>query len=122
MNMASDDFRIVINGQEFKVEGSVLRPVSESSFQQQVLKRLDGIESRLGNVETELTIIKHDQAALQTSVYWFLGAIAIFLAAIQLWPNKKGSDSSSRNQPIVVQMPPIYPYPYDTRKPDEKSA
>ena len=86
-----------------------------SEFKAVVLKRLD-------NIETDITIIKHGQAALQTSVYWILGTIAIFLAAIQLWPSKKDSDSSSRNQPIVVQMPPIYPYPYDPRKPDEKSA
>lgn len=127
--MNSQDIRIVINGQEFRVEGSVLRPASQSNFQQEVLKRLDGIESRLGNVESRLVVVEQEQRLLhvkvddlQTSVYWVLGAIAIFLAAIQLWPNKKDSDSSSRNQPIVVQMPPIYPYPYDPRKPDEKSA
>ncbi len=79
--VVSSDIRVVINGQEFVVSGSMLKP-APSNFQQEVLRRLDGIESRLGVIETEVTIIKHDQASLQTSVYWVLGAVGIFLAAL----------------------------------------
>ena len=89
--MVSNDFLIVINGQEFRVEGSVLRPASENSFQQEVLKRLDGIESRLGNVESRLVVVEQEQRLLhvkvddlQTSVYWSFAAIGIFLAALGL--------------------------------------
>ena len=46
-----------------------------SEFKAVVLQRLD-------NIEMEITIIKHDQATLQTSVYWVLGAVGIFLAAL----------------------------------------
>ena len=49
----------------------------QSQFQAVVLKRLDAIER-------ELIIIKHEQANLQTSVYWTLGAIGIFLAGLVL--------------------------------------
>ena len=59
-----------------------------SEFKAVVLKRLD-------NVEYEQKLLHSKIDSLQTSVYWVLGAIAIFLAAIQL---------------------------YDTRKPDEKST
>lgn len=46
-----------------------------SEFKAVVLQRLD-------NIEMEMTIIKHDQATLQTGVYWVLGAVGIFLAAL----------------------------------------
>ena len=89
MNMISNDFRIVINGQVFSVEGQVLKPVNENNFQQEVLKRLDGIESRLGSIESRLGTVEQGQRLLhvkvddlQTSVYWVLAAIGIFLAAL----------------------------------------
>ena len=87
--MVSNDFRIVINGQAFMLEGEVLKPAAESDFQQEVLRRLDGIESRLGNVESRLGVVEQEQRLLhvkvddlQTSVYWVLAAIGIFLAAL----------------------------------------
>ena len=43
--MDSKDIRIVISGQEFVIEGSALRPAEQSSFQQEVLRRLDSIEA-----------------------------------------------------------------------------
>ena len=43
--MDSKDIRIVISGQEFVIEGSALRPAGQNSFQQEVLRRLDGIEA-----------------------------------------------------------------------------
>ena len=81
MYMDSKDIVIVINGQEFVVEGSVLRPAG-SNFQQEVLKRLDGIESRLGAVEQEQRILHVKVDGLQTGVYWTLAGIGIFLAAL----------------------------------------
>lgn len=86
--MDSSDIRVIINGQEFAIAGGMLRPV-QSSFQSEVLRRLDGIESRLDGIESRLGTVEQEQRllhskidGLQTSVYWILGAIGIFLAAI----------------------------------------
>ena len=86
--MASDDFRIVINGQEFKAEGSVLRPASESSFQQQVLKRLDGIEAEQKSIRAEVRTIHDEQLVLKTRVDMLIygGGIAFtILCAVIAW-------------------------------------
>ena len=66
--MISSDREILldIQGMQFKQHQEY------GEFQAIVLKRLD-------NLDRELIIIKHDQANLQTSVYWVLGAVGIFL-------------------------------------------
>lgn len=79
--MNSNDVVITINGQRFVIEGTTLKP-SESTFEQEVLRRFDNIESRVGKIESELVVIHHDIATLTTSVYWVFGAIGIFLAAL----------------------------------------
>lgn len=88
--MVSSDRVIII-----EIDGKTYR-LNESGhgFQQEVLNRLDGIESRLGAlesrvgaVERELGYVRHDQANLQTSVYWGLAVIGIFLAAIAVLPS-----------------------------------
>ena len=81
--MNSNDVFISINGQTFRIEHDTLRP-AENNFQSEVLRRLDGIESRLGVLEVELGYTKHDIANLQTSVYWTLAAIGIFIAALAI--------------------------------------
>ena len=42
------------------------------------------VRQELDSPHTELLILNHDVANLQTSVYWVLGAIGIFLAALVL--------------------------------------
>ena len=82
-NMTSNDVLVVIGGQSYRIAGDTLKP-AENSFQAEVLKRLDGIEFRLGVLEQEVTFIKHDVAHLQTSVYWALAAIGIFIASLAI--------------------------------------
>ena len=82
--MDSKDIRIVINGQAFRVEGDILRPESQSSFQQEVLRRLDGIESRLVAVEQEQRLLNVKIDGLQTFMYWTLGTIAAVFTLITL--------------------------------------
>ena len=81
--MTSNDVLVVIGGQSYRIAGDTLKP-AENSFQAEVLKRLDGIEFRLGVLEQEVTFIKHDVAHLQTSVYWALAAIGIFIASLAI--------------------------------------
>jgi len=84
MNMDSKDIRIVINGQAFRVEGDVLRAESQNNFQQEVLRRLDGIESRLGMIETEQRLLHVRVDDLQTSVYWVLGVVTLIFTIVTL--------------------------------------
>ena len=51
--MTSNDVFVVIGGQQFRIAGDTLLPM-QNSFQQEVLKRFDGIESRLDKVESRL--------------------------------------------------------------------
>ncbi len=60
--MSSNDIRIVINGNEFIIDGAMLSPAGQSGFQQEVLRRLDGIESRVGKLEEHSTAIMIEQA------------------------------------------------------------
>ena len=83
----------------------------QADFQQTVLKRLDTLD-----YEQRLLYSKID--GLQTSVYWTLAAIGIFLAAIQLWPRKKDSDPVKTVQPILIQLPAASHDP----QPEQKSA
>lgn len=90
--MNSNDVIVVIGGQEYIIEGRTLKP-AENGFQNEVLNRLDGIESRLdkvesrldglesrvGVIESELGYIRHDQSTMFTFMYWILGALAIFI-------------------------------------------
>ena len=70
------DILLDINGRLIHLEGEQAKQRQDfSEFKALVLKRLD-------NIETDITIIKHDQAALQTSVYWFLGVVTLFLTAL----------------------------------------
>ena len=75
--MNSEDVFIVINGQHYKLEGMPTPSYPHSEFEQLVLKRLDDIEAeqRLLNLKTD---------GLQTSVYWVLAAIGIFIAGITI--------------------------------------
>ena len=127
--MDSKDIVITINGQEYRVEGSVLKPVS-NNFQQEVLKRLDGIESRLGAVETEqkamrseLQAVHDEQLVLRTRVDMLIygGSIGfallcaviawVSLFAPRFWDRKKDTQSepSTALQPIVINVPAYSP-------------
>ena len=126
--MTSNDIRIMINGQQFVIDGQRLTPAPENTFQQEVMKRfdgldsrmdkmesrLDGVESRLGKVEsdvqelhTEIRAVQDEQRlmrqsidSLQTSVYWVLGAIGIFLAALGVFiPVYFSLKDPSKNKP-----------------------
>lgn len=66
--MTSNDIRIVINGQQFVVDGQSLKPAPENDFQQEVMKRFDGLESRMdklesrmGRLENRMTSLEHQQ-------------------------------------------------------------
>ncbi|MBQ7214926.1 MAG: hypothetical protein IJS39_02955 [Synergistaceae bacterium] len=83
----------------------------QTDFQHTMLKRLD-------NVEYEQRLLRSKLDGLQTSVYWVLGAVTIFLAAIQLWPRKKDSDPVKTVQPILIQIPAA---PHDPQQ-EQKSA
>ena len=96
-------------------------------------KLLDGIESRLGAVETEQQAIRaelqtvHEEQrvlaaradTLQTSVYWVFGAITIFLTAIALWPSRReqpvppvhSESRETKEPPLIIQVPAYYPDP-----------
>lgn len=82
--MVSEDIRIVINGQAFRVEGDVLRAENQNNFQQEVLRRLDGIESRLGMIEAEQRLLHVRVDDLQTSVYWVLGVVTLIFTMVTL--------------------------------------
>lgn len=113
---SSDRMIVVIGGREYFIEGDTLMP-SQRSFEHEVLTRLDGIESRLGKLEsragaleTEVGFLRHDQANLQTSVYWVLAAIGLYLAMITLPPfilglfrKWTGSDKPSVSQGFSIQ-------------------
>ena len=72
------DILLSINGRLIHLEQEQAKQRQEfSEFKAVVLKRLD-------NIETDITIIKHDQANLQTSVYWVLGAVTAIFALITL--------------------------------------
>lgn len=77
--MSSQDIYIVIDGQEYQISGN---GKSRSEIQSAVIDKLDSIEYRIGRIEQELEIMEHDQSALQTSVYWVLAGIGIFIAPL----------------------------------------
>ena len=97
--MSSNDIRIVIDGNEFVVDGEVLKPAPVNNFQQEILKRLDGIESRLDGVETRLGVVETEQKAIRSEVItlahqqeltaqkldmslWFIGICFALLAVL----------------------------------------
>ncbi|MBR0035207.1 MAG: hypothetical protein IJP54_05995 [Synergistaceae bacterium] len=109
--MDSKDIRIVISGQEFVIEGSALRPAGQNSFQQEVLRRLDGIESRLGAVETEQKTMYEEQLILRTRVDMLIygGGIGLTLIcaviawtslfAPRFWDSKGSQQNQTPSQP-----------------------
>ena len=127
--MDSKDIRIVISGQEFVIEGSALRPAKQSSFQQEVLRRLDSIEAS--------QLAMHDeQLVLRTRVDMLIygGGIGLTLIcaviawtslfAPRFWDSKKGRQSEQPApsqptlQPIVINIPASAYAP----QPEQKSA
>lgn len=90
--MNSSDVIIVIGGQEYAIGGNTLRP-TESTFQSEVLRRLDNLEQEQKYQREALQIIGTQQQVLiqrvddlSTFIYWILGAIGLFLAAITILP------------------------------------
>ena len=104
---SSDRMIVVIGGREYFIEGDTLRP-SQSSFEQEVLKRLDKIEVRLDGIEARQERIEARQgehtAAIQElsteqrvlaarvddvyhSVYWGVAVIGIFIAFAPVIPS-----------------------------------
>ena len=125
--MDSKDIRIVISGQEFVIEGSALRPAEQSSFQQEVLRRLDSIEAS--------QLAMHDeQLVLRTRVDMLIygGGIGLTLIcaviawtslfAPRFWDRKKERQSENSSQPtlqpIVINVPASAYAP----QPEQKSA
>lgn len=89
---SSDRMIVVIGGREYFIEGDTLRP-SQSSFEQEVLKRLDkietrldGIEARVGALETGQQVLTAKVEGLNHSVYWVLAVIGLYLAILTLPP------------------------------------
>ena len=126
MMMTSSD-RIIyveIDGIQYRAEGLVLRPAGRDEALMHRLDgietRLDRIEARLGAVEQDITIIKHDQQTLQHSVYWVLGAVGVFLAAMALRPSR-GTPKEDKPvpAPYIIQVPAYIPPSHDR---EEKSA
>ncbi|MBQ2617384.1 MAG: hypothetical protein IJF90_11055 [Synergistaceae bacterium] len=119
-------------GQSYRLDGETLRP-TESSFQREVLKRLDGIDSRLASVEAEqrkqreeLTAMHDEQLKISTRVDMLLwgGGIAfalmtVVVAIFTLWlstpKGRKHEDTPPASQPIILQIPP-YPYGREQEK------
>ena len=137
--MASNDVFVVIGGQQFRIAGDTLLPM-QNSFQQEVLKRfdgidsrLDGIESRLDKVESRLDKVESRLGAVETSqlhmndridwvqttIYWGFALMGVIAAVYTLWlSTPKGSKQNNTppaSQPIIVQLPP-YPYHQEREK------
>ena len=49
--------------------------------------RMDKLETCMGRLEDRMTLLEHDMITLQTSVYWGLATIGIFLAGITIIPS-----------------------------------
>ena len=137
--VASNDVFVVIGGQQFRIAGDTLLPM-QNSFQQEVLKRfdgidsrLDGIESRLDKVESRLDKVESRLGAVETSqlhmndridwvqttIYWGFALMGVIAAVYTLWlSTPKGSKQNNTppaSQPIIVQLPP-YPYHQEREK------
>ena len=93
--MTSSDREILL---DLKAEQQKMRQ-DFSEFKAVVLEKFTVLE-------TELTLVKHDVANLQTSVYWVLAAIGIFIAAVALHPFGKGEGGkpSQPPQPVIIQQ------------------
>lgn len=125
--MTSNDIVIAINGQNFRVEGNVLKPVS-NNFQQEVLRRLDSIESEQKKIRSEIKTMHDDQLILQTRVDMLIygGGIAFtILCAVIAWTSlfaprfwEHSKKETSSLQPIVITVPASAYNP----QPEQKTA
>lgn len=117
--MLSNDIRITINGQDFIVDGRSLKPAPVNSFQQEVLKRLDGIESEQKAIRSEVQNIHDEQLVLKTRVDMLIygGGIAFtILCAVIAWTSlfapklwermtRKESAPAPAPAPTVITIP-----------------
>ena len=109
----SDDARIIFSGKE---------------TQSIVISQLSAIETRLANIEVEQQLLRQKIDDLQTSVYWVLAAIGIFIACVtipsiialmvSIFRSANSSQDKPGTSPIILQIPP-YPY-YE--KPQKESV
>ena len=65
--MTSNDVFIVIGGQSYRLDGEVLRP-TETPFQREVLRRLDGVEAEQKELRSELRELRAEQKDLRAEV------------------------------------------------------
>ncbi len=83
--MSSNDIRIVINGNEFVVDGEVLKPAPVNNFQQEILKRLDSIEAEQKAIRSEVITLAHQQELTAQKLdmsLWFIGICFALLAVL----------------------------------------
>lgn len=82
--MTSNDIRIVINGQQFVIDGQTLKPAPENTFQQEVMKRFDGLESRMGRLENRMTALEHQQDITNSRLDMGIWSAGICFAVLAL--------------------------------------
>ena len=83
--MSSNDIRIVIDGNEFVVDGEVLKPAPVNNFQQEILKRLDSIEAEQKAIRSEVITLAHQQELTAQKLdmsLWFIGICFALLAVL----------------------------------------
>ena len=101
--MESTDREILleINGRVISLEAELRRQREEfSEFRAITEKRLD-------NIEYDLRELRHDNANLSTFMYWILGAIGIFIAAVTLPSTIASIRTSKPEKPERHDIPDI---------------
>ena len=76
--MTSNDIRIVINGQQFVVDGQSLKPAPENNFQQEVMKRFDRLEARVEKVEQQTSAIMIEQAEQRGALNYIHSSLSVW--------------------------------------------
>ena len=147
--VASNDVFVVIGGQQFRIAGDTLLPM-QNSFQQEVLKRFDGIDSRLdgiesrldkvesrldkvetrlGKVESRLGAVETSQLHMndridwvQTTIYWGFALMGVIAAVYTLWlSTPKGSKQNNTPPASQPIIVQLPPYPYHQER-EKQSA
>lgn len=115
----SEDVYVVINGRSYRLEGAGLSTLSDEEFKQEVLTRLDAMESELLSQRKDIQSLTtamvqfdktqegliHDVDHVQTTVYWGFALIGIFIAFVSWWRARESKPEPTPS-PITIQFPP----------------
>ncbi len=109
----SPDISIMINGQEYRLDGDILLPSRERGYQEEVLSRLDGIEAEQRVIHDEVVILRTRVDMMLWGGGILFTLLCLIMAYTSLFAPKYWKQEEPAHdkppQPIIIQVPAYIP-------------